>query len=159
MGIAWGVGDLCGRGRHVQFLNVNGDDYPDLFVGNAEERSVSDPCNVASNGLPDENSKVFINQGGTGYVQLADSGITTAGVGQRCAVVLDYDRDGWDDLATCRYNTQTPRLYHNDHGRFSDVSNAQRVHRRPWLTSLRPTSTATVGTTSSPPLSRASPTA
>ncbi len=124
VGIAWGVGDLCGRGRHVQFLNVNGDAYPDLFVGNAEERSVSDACDVASNGLPDEDSKIFINEGGTGYVQLADSGLTTAGVGQRCAVALDYDHDGWDDLATCRYNTQTPRLYHNVHGRFSDVSTA-----------------------------------
>ena len=124
VGVAWGVGDLCGRGRHVQFLNVNGDEYPDLFVGNAEERSVSDPCNVASNGLPDENSKIFINQSGTGFVQLTDSGLTTLGVGQRCAVVLDFDKDGRDDLVTCRYNTQPPRLYRNIGGRFSDVSAA-----------------------------------
>ncbi len=124
VGVSWGVGDVCGRGRHVTFLDVNGDAYPDLFVGNAVPRNVSDPCDVTSSGLPDEDSKIFINQGGTGFAQLANSGLNTLGIGQRCAERLDFDNDGWDDLVTCRFNSQNPRLYHNVHGTFVDVTNA-----------------------------------
>jgi enediyne biosynthesis protein E4 len=123
VGTAWGVGDLCGRGRHVTFINANGDEFPDLFLGNSVPRKVSDPCDNPANGLPNELSKIFLNNGGTGFTYWAGSGIAISGPGQRCAEVLDFNHDGWDDLLACRFATQTPRLYRNNAGQgFSEVS-------------------------------------
>lgn len=51
VGTAWGVGDLCGRGRSVAFLDANGDPYPDLYLANETPRNVTDPCDNPANGL------------------------------------------------------------------------------------------------------------
>lgn len=122
----WGLGDPCGRGRHVRFLYANNDAYPDLFVGNAVPRKVSDPCDNSANGLPNEESKLFINTGGTGFRYAPEFIRFGSGPGQRCAEVLDYDGDGDEDLLACRFKNQTPRLYRNNGGTsFTEVGAAR----------------------------------
>ncbi|WP_459976001.1 FG-GAP repeat domain-containing protein [Nocardioides pyridinolyticus] len=123
VGTAWGVGDVCGRSHYVAFLNANGDVYPDLFVGNASPRAVTgDPCDNSANGLPSEQSKLFVNQAGTGLREAKGGGISGYG-GTRCAEVADVNRDGWDDLLVCG-DTAT-KLYRNNRGTgFTDVSAA-----------------------------------
>jgi FG-GAP-like repeat len=123
VGTAWGVGDVCGRGRDVAFINANGDRYPDLFVGNDLPRPLSsDPCNTSTS-LPNEESKLFLNVGGErfrrapGYWNYGDS------QGDRCAEVLDFNNDGWEDLFTCPRAGKAPRLYQNQAGSgFADVT-------------------------------------
>lgn len=123
VGTAWGVGDVCGRSHYVTFLNANGDSYPDLFVGNASPRAVTgDPCDDPANDLPNEQSKLFLNQAGAGFRTAGSFGITGYG-GTRCAEVADVDRDGWDDLLVCG-DTAT-KLYRNNRGTgFTDIAAA-----------------------------------
>jgi hypothetical protein len=117
VGTAWGVGDVCGRGRHVAFLDANGDPYPDLFVGNSMPRpDPDDPCDNPANGYPNEESKLFLNVSGTRFSYAPGFYRFGAGPGQRCAEVLDFNSDGWDDLLACRLPEQTPRLYRNNAG-------------------------------------------
>jgi FG-GAP-like repeat len=129
VGTAWGVGDLCGRGRDVEFLNVNGDRFPDLFVGNQEPRDErGDPCDRPRNRLPNEASKVFINVRGKGFRQSRTVWHFGAGPGGRCAVALDFNRDGLDDLLACGDRNERPRLYRNRGGRrFVDVTARQQL--------------------------------
>lgn len=123
VGTAWGVGDVCGRSHYVAFLNANGDSYPDLFVGNTTPRAVTgDPCDNPANGLPNEQSKLFLNQAGASFRSVANWGITGYG-GTRCAEVADVNRDGWDDLLVCG-DTAT-KLYRNNRGTgFTNVAAA-----------------------------------
>ena len=123
VGTAWGVGDVCGRSHYVAFLNANGDSYPDLFVGNSSPRAVTgDPCDNPANGLPNEQSKLFLNQAGAGFRAVGNWGITGYG-GTRCAEVVDVNRDGWDDLLVCG-DTAT-KLYRNNGGTgFTDIAGA-----------------------------------
>ena len=123
VGTRWGVGDLCGRGRDVEFLDVNGDRFPDLFLGNQVPRpDPDDPCNAPGNRLPNEGSKIFINRHGDGFRYSPRAGHFAAGVGNRCAVSLDYNRDGWDDLLACRSRDEPLHLYRNQRGRLVDVT-------------------------------------
>jgi FG-GAP-like repeat len=117
VGTAWHVGDPCGRGRHVTFINANGDRWPDLFLGNHKPRRVKDPCNRPRNGLPNEKSKLFINVRGQRFRYAPGMWSYGAGPGTRCAETLDFDGDGWQDLVTCREPDQTSRLYRNRRGR------------------------------------------
>jgi FG-GAP-like repeat len=123
VGTAWGIGDVCGRSHYVAFLNANGDAYPDLFVGNAPPRQVTgDPCDNPANGLPNELSKLYLNQGGTGFRYAGSWGITGNG-GTRCAEVLDLNGDGRDDLLVC--GGTTTKLYRNNGSTsFTDVAAA-----------------------------------
>jgi hypothetical protein len=123
VGTAWGVGDVCGRSHYVAFVNANGDVYPDLFVGNAFPREVTgDPCDDPANGLPDEQSKLFLNSAGAGFRAVRTWGITGYG-GTRCAEVVDVNRDGWDDLLVCG-NTATKLYVSNQGTGFTDVAAA-----------------------------------
>jgi hypothetical protein len=125
VGTKWGLGDPCGRGRHVAFLYANSDAYPDLFVGNEVPRDVPDRCDDPASGLPNEESKLFINMKGTGFHYAPRFFRFGSGPGQRCAEVLDYDGDGDDDLLACRLKSQPPRLYRNNAGTgFTEVSAA-----------------------------------
>ena len=127
VGTQWGVGDWCGRGRFVTFLDANADGRPDLFLGNETPRSVSDPCDNAANGYPNEESKLFLNTG-TGLVYAPNFYRFGAGPGQRCAVTLDYNRDGRTDLLACRLRNNVPRLYRNNGGTsFTEVASAARL--------------------------------
>jgi len=117
-----GLGDVCGRSHNVAFLDADGDPYPDLFVGNVPPRPVTDPCDDPANGLPDEFSKLWINDGGTGFTYAPGRGIS--GYGARCAQAGDFDRDGWQDLLVCGPPGGL-RLYRNDEGLgFTDVAAA-----------------------------------
>jgi hypothetical protein len=123
VGSKWGIGDVCGRGRDVEFLDVNGDRFPDLFLGNEVARQdPDDPCNARGNRLPNEASKVYINQRGNGFKYAPKVFGFGAGAGNRCAVSLDFNRDGWEDLLACRGRDQRPRLFRNARGRFVDVT-------------------------------------
>jgi hypothetical protein len=119
VGTSWGVGDVCGRSHYVAFLRVNNDAWPDLFVGNATPRAVTDPCDDPANGLPSEAMKVYLNQSGTGFRSVTGIGVSGYG-GTRCAEVADVNRDGRDDLLVCGDRTTT--LYLNAGGRFTNAS-------------------------------------
>jgi hypothetical protein len=123
VGTPWGAGDLCGRGRAVVFLDANGDVYPDLFVGNDTPRPRTvDPCDH-STVLPNEESKLFINVHGTRFRYAPRMGDFGAGPGTRCAEVVDFDADGWDDLFTCGVGNEAPQLFRNRRGHaFADVT-------------------------------------
>jgi hypothetical protein len=118
----WRVGDPCGRGGSATFIYANRDRKPDLFVGNERPRNRrDDPCDT-SRRLPDERSKVFLNVGNERFRYAPRFARLPVGVGSRCAVVLDFNRDGRDDLLACRKN-DTPLLYKNVAGRrLADVT-------------------------------------
>jgi hypothetical protein len=124
VGTRWGVGDRCGRGRQVAFLNANGDRWPDLFLGNdVPRRDPDDPCAESANRLPNMRGKVFINVRGNRFRYAKARWNFGPGIGTRCAVPFDFDHDGWQDLLACRGPSETPRLYRNRSGRgFADVT-------------------------------------
>jgi FG-GAP-like repeat len=121
VGTEWNVGDVCGRSHYAAFLRANGDAYSDLFVGNAPPRDdPKDPCNVASNRLTSEQSKLYINVNGRGLAANTQMGISGYG-GSRCAEVADINADGWDDLLVC--GPPGTKLYRNNRGAgFTDVA-------------------------------------
>jgi hypothetical protein len=91
---------------------------------------VADPCN-RSRSLPDEGSKIFLNVRGRGFRHARRLFNHGPGPGSRCAEVLDFDGDGWDDLFTCRDHHTPPRLYRNRRGhKFVDVTSRHSFKRR-----------------------------
>ena len=131
VGTAWRAGDPCGRGRHVAFLDANGDRFPDLFVGNDIPRKRPDPCDHSAL-LPSESSKLLINVRGRSFRRAPAPWTNGRGQGDRCAEVLDYNGDGWDDLFTCGRAGTTPHLYTNQGGRgFADNTPASLAAERP----------------------------
>jgi hypothetical protein len=91
---AYGVEDVWGRGRYPAWIHLNGDDYPDLFVGNDIPRR-------------DEHTtqnRTFVNDAGERFREV-DLGISLE-QGANCVQVLDADGDGSDDILLCgRYET------------------------------------------------------
>ena len=94
MGRKWHADDICGRGRHARFIDANGDKFPDLFLANSKPRPVPDECDTSTQ-LPNENSKLFINQGGKSFHYAPGRMDLTPGMGERCVEPLDYNGDGW----------------------------------------------------------------
>jgi hypothetical protein len=108
--LEWGVTDPYGRGRKSTFIDADGDPWPDLFVGNTFPRP---------DGQPTMN-RLFINQGGTRYVERVVPGLTGE-LGSRCAEAVDVDGDGWQDLLVC--GQPNFHVYRNDGGMgFTDIA-------------------------------------
>jgi hypothetical protein len=104
------VTDRYGRGRHTTFLDANGDEFPDLYVGNTYPRQ---------DGRASSN-KLFINQGGERF-RRADSSAPDRTLGGEAVQGIDYDRDGWEDLLVC--GNDGLHLFRNLRGDgFRDVS-------------------------------------
>ncbi len=102
------------------FVDVNSDGWPDLLVA-ADLRT----------------SRVFLNQGGTGFVDVTDREVITDSYGMGAAAG-DYDNDGdLDWFVTSNQNPDDPddgnRLYRNrGDGVFDDVTPRARVGRGGW---------------------------
>jgi len=108
-----GAEDFYGRGRTVVFLNLDGDDYPDLYIANSLHGRADD--------LPHGNM-VYRNNGDLTFS--AVDGILSDYHGANCAPAAgDWNGDGFDDLAICPEDTAFGELYENDGaGGFSDVT-------------------------------------
>jgi hypothetical protein len=121
------VGGECVRGRYTTSIDVNGDGWPDLFMGSEAPRNVKDPKCTAQYA---KNSKVFINQGdnaqGVWQGLVFDPGwnVMQANAGQNCAVPWDYDHDGRMDLLACNLVTKAPYLFHNTGNGFVNTAGA-----------------------------------
>jgi hypothetical protein len=102
------VVDRWGRGRRTSFIDLNGDRFPDLFVGNNYPRQ---------DGLPTPN-RTYLNMSGQRFHRV-DLGLTRE-TGSSCVQVADVDRDGRDDLLACEKHRL--RLYLRGAGGFVDVS-------------------------------------
>jgi hypothetical protein len=123
-GTEWGVGDPCGRGRRVAWLDVNRDRWPDLFVGTQAERSdPTDECNNPANGYLPETPKVFLNNAGRGLWYSPAWSKFKPNAGAQCALPLDYNRDGRVDLLACTGRGASAFLYRNTGSGFVEVSN------------------------------------
>ena len=85
----YGVIDAIGRGRFPTFVDLNGDPWPDLFIGNEYPRP---------DGLPSPN-RTFVNVRGTRFREV-DLGVTQER-GSWCIQAADVDGDGWEDILLC----------------------------------------------------------
>jgi hypothetical protein len=122
VGTQWGMGDLCGRSHYLRFLEANGDGWVDLVVGNAPPRPVTgDPCDDPANGLPNEESKLFLNVAGQRFQQAPASFGIGGYWGVRCLEVVDWNRDGWQDLLAC--SQEGLKLFRSNAGNgFTNIS-------------------------------------
>ena len=122
VGAALGLGDPCGRTHYVVVEDVDRDGDDDIFAGNAAPRpvdpAVPDPCDDPANGLPNEQSKLFLNEEGTAFRDVSAEWGVGGGLAAACAQSVDYDLDGYQDLLACR--ADGPVLLRNELGaRFS----------------------------------------
>lgn len=114
VGTQWGIGDPCGRGRHIAVADYNRDGWMDIFIGNDKPRgTVGDPCDNPANNYPNPQSKIFLNQAGTRFLYAPQWNTSAPATGNRCALTLDYNRDGLPDLLACNYRNNRPQLYRN----------------------------------------------
>lgn len=86
---AYGVEDHWGRGRFPAFMDLNHDEYPDLFVGNDMPRK--DDRRTPN--------RTYINVRGERFKEVR-LGVTRE-IGDTCTDVADYDEDGREDLLIC----------------------------------------------------------
>ncbi len=85
----WGVEDIYGRGRHPAWIDLNGDRYPDLFLGNDIPRRDDQTTP----------NRTYVNVGGDRFREV-DLGVTRED-GADCVQVVDIDGDGREDLLVC----------------------------------------------------------
>ncbi|NND67868.1 MAG: VCBS repeat-containing protein [Halioglobus sp.] len=109
---AWGVTDPYGRGREVAFLHADNDGLPDLFVSNDAPRTDQF---LSQNQL-------FLNVANTSFTPAPGFGVDGE-LASSCAMSVDFDSDGDDDLVVC--GSDYLRMYANQAGAgFTDVSAA-----------------------------------
>ncbi|MFL6182042.1 MAG: FG-GAP repeat domain-containing protein [Actinomycetes bacterium] len=97
---SWGVEDLCGRSHFAATADFNRDGLPDIYVGNADPRvDDSDPCDAVPGS---EASHLYINQGGTGFVDATTAWGLTGNGGVHCAQAGQFTGTQAPDLIVCR---------------------------------------------------------
>ena len=100
-------------GTGVAIFDYDNDGWPDIFLVNGTTLEGFPPDKAPTNHL------YHNNHDGTFTDVTARAGLSTSGWGQG-ACVGDYDNDGWEDLYVTYYGKN--RLYHNDHGVFTEVA-------------------------------------
>ncbi len=110
----FGLMDGFGRGRDVTFLDLNGDQYRDLYLANEPSRA---DAMWSSN-------RLYRNVGGHGFVPAPEYGLDHS-IGYGIAKASDLDDDGDDDLllrVTEPGDGLEPgaRVFINDDGHFVD---------------------------------------
>jgi enediyne biosynthesis protein E4 len=106
-----GVRDtIRGYGLGVVWLDFDNDGWPDIFVAN--------------DSMP---NYLWHNKGNGTFEEVAfESGCALSGDGRAQSnmgiAVGDYDNDGWLDLFLTHFSEDYNTLYHNNHGRFEDVT-------------------------------------
>jgi enediyne biosynthesis protein E4 len=100
-------------GTGVAIFDYDNDGWPDLFIVNGT-RLEGFPSDQAPT-----NHLYRNNHDGTFTDATAKAGLVATGWGQGVCVG-DYDNDGWEDLYVTYYGKN--RLYHNDHGVFTEVA-------------------------------------
>jgi hypothetical protein len=105
-------------GTGVAIFDYDNDGWPDIFVVNGTTLDAIPSGEAPSNHLYRN------NHDGTFTDVTVKAGLVATGWGQG-ACVGDYDNDGWEDLYVTYYGKN--RLYHNDHGVFSEVADNAHV--------------------------------
>jgi enediyne biosynthesis protein E4 len=99
-------------GTGVAIFDYDNDGWPDIFLVNGTT------LEGFSDGKGPTNHLYRNNHDGTFTDVTAQAGLTAKGWGQGVCVG-DYDNDGWEDLYITSYGKN--RLYHNQHGVFTEV--------------------------------------
>jgi enediyne biosynthesis protein E4 len=100
-------------GTGVAIFDYDNDGWPDIFFVNGTT------LEGFPNGKGPINHLYRNNHDGTFTDVTAQAGLTATGWGQGVCVG-DYDNDGWEDLYVTAYGKN--RLYHNQHGVFTEVA-------------------------------------
>jgi hypothetical protein len=100
-------------GTGVAIFDYDNDGWPDIFVVNGTTLEGFPPDQAPTNHL------YHNNRDGTFTDVTAKAGLLATGWGQGVCTG-DYDNDGWEDLYVTYFGKN--RLYHNDHGVFSEVA-------------------------------------
>jgi enediyne biosynthesis protein E4 len=100
-------------GTGVAIFDYDNDGWPDIFIVNGTTLEGFPPDQAPTNHL------YHNNHDGTFTDVTLKTGLIATGWGQGVCVG-DYDNDGWEDLYVTYYGKN--RLYHNDHGVFTEVA-------------------------------------
>jgi hypothetical protein len=100
-------------GTGVAIFDYDNDGWPDIFLVNGTRLEGFPSGEAPSNHLYRN------NHDGTFTDVTVSAGLIATGWGQGVCVG-DYDNDGWEDLYVTYYGRN--RLYHNDHGVFTEVA-------------------------------------
>src|SRR6202140_4723849 len=99
-------------GTGVSIFDYDNDGWPDIFIVNGTTLEGFSAKDAPTNHL------YHNNHDGTFTDVTAKAGLPATG-GGKGVCVGDYDNDGWEDLYVTYYGKN--RLYHNDHGVFTEV--------------------------------------
>ena len=101
-------------GTGVAIFDYDNDGWPDIFIVNGTT------LEAAKTGKGPTNHLYRNNHDGTFTDVTKQAGLADATGWGQGVCVGDYDNDGWEDLYVTYYGKN--RLYHNDHGVFTDVT-------------------------------------
>ena len=114
----WGMDGARGKTLGAAFADVNGDGWPDLYLGNDEM-----PGDLYLNlGAASSKAKRFKSTG-------VESGVGMSGAGQMQGAMGvdfgDYDHDGRPDLFVTTFEFEQKSLYHNGEGALFNIVSQQ----------------------------------